>query len=76
MASVCRYLTTKLRLKVNESKSAVARPDERKFLGFTVAAGSPTGLWRMSGHVGVQNALRNAYFFSRGLPQLADSKTA
>ena len=33
MASVSRFLTTKLRLKVNETKSAVARPEERKFLG-------------------------------------------
>ena len=36
MASVSRFLTTKLRLKVNESKSAVARPEERKFLGFSI----------------------------------------
>ena len=32
MASVSRPLTIKLRLKVNEAKSAVARPEERKFL--------------------------------------------
>jgi RNA-directed DNA polymerase len=37
MAGVCRFLTVKLRLKVNESKSAVARPEERKFLGFTIS---------------------------------------
>ncbi len=37
MASVSRFLTVKLRLKVNESKSAVARPEERKFLGFTIS---------------------------------------
>jgi RNA-directed DNA polymerase len=172
MASVCRFLTTKLRLKVNESKSAVARPEERKFLGFSitndgsqrqislkaierfkmrvreltqrtrgislakimeelsryligwrnyfglcqtpmvlskldswirqrlrmylwrqwrngrnrfaelrrrgvpkfraaVAAGSPTGMWRMSRHPAVQEALRNRYFDSIGLPRLA-----
>jgi len=35
MASIRRYLTEKLRLKVNEAKSAVARPWERKFLGFS-----------------------------------------
>ena len=40
MASACRFLTTRLRLKVNESKSAVARPDERKFLGFTLSTGT------------------------------------
>ena len=177
MASVCRFLTTKLRLKVNESKSAVARPEERKFLGFSiandgserriapkaldrfkmrvreltrrtrgislaqlveqlapyligwrgyfsfcqtprvlsnldawirrrlrmylwrqwkngrnrfqelrrrgvpkfqaaVAAGSPTGFWRMSGHPAVQQALRNAYFDSIGLPRVAASENA
>ena len=177
MATVCRFLTTQLRLKVNESKSAVARPEERKFLGFSisndgserriasksldrfktrireltqrtrgvsveqlveplaryligwrgyfgfcqtprvlsnldawirrrlrmylwrqwkngrnrfnelrrrgvpkfgaaVAAGSPTGFWRMSGHPAVQQALRNAHFDSIGLPRVAASSHA
>lgn len=35
MASVTRFITTKLKLKVNAQKSAVARPGERKFLGFS-----------------------------------------
>src|SRR5438270_789252 len=171
MASISRFLTNKLRLKVNEAKSAVARPEERKFLGFSiandgserhiapkaldkfkdrireitcrtrgislhqliedlspyligwrgyfsfcqtprvltnleawirrrlrmylwrqwrnghnrytelrrlgiakfaasVAAGSPTGLWRMSGHPAVQHALRNHVFDSLGLPRI------
>lgn len=177
MASVGRFLTTKLRLKVNEAKSAVARPAQRKFLGFSiandgserriapqaperfkarvreltrrtrgvslaklieqlapylrgwrnyfgfcqtprvlsnvdawirrrlrrylwrqwkngrnrfkelrrrgvpkfsaaVAAGSPTGGWRMSGHPAVQQALRNRYFDSIGLPRVAMSSDA
>jgi RNA-directed DNA polymerase len=177
LASVRHFLTAKLRLKVNESKSAVARPEERKFLGFSiandgsqrriapkalqkfkarvreltrrtrgvsltklieplaryligwrgyygfcqtprvlsnldawirrrlrmylwrqwrtgrrrfaqlrshgvpvfgaaVAAGSPTDAWRMSGHPAVQQALRNAYFDSLGLPRLAASSKA
>lgn len=177
MASVCRFLTVHLRLKVNESKSAVVRPAEGKFLGFiisndgsqrciapqalerfkdrvreltgrtrgisleklverlapyligsrgyfrfsqtprvlsnldawirrrlrmylwrqwqngrnrfkqlrrrgvpkfgaAVAAGSPTGLWRMSGHPAVQQALRNAYFDSLGLPRVAVAQAA
>jgi RNA-directed DNA polymerase len=177
MATACRFLTTQLRLKVNESKSAVARSEERKFLGFSisndgserriasksldrfktqvreltqrtrgvsieqlieplaryligwrgyfgfcqtprvlsnldawirrrlrmylwrqwqngqnrfhelrrrgvskfgavVAAGSPTGFWRMSGHPAVQQALRNAYFDSIGLPRVAASSDA
>jgi RNA-directed DNA polymerase len=37
MTSVSRFLTTSLRLKVNEAKSAVARPEERKFLGFSIS---------------------------------------
>jgi RNA-directed DNA polymerase len=177
MASVSRFLIRKLRLKVNEAKSAVARPEERKFLGFSisndgserrvapkaldkfkaqirdmtrrtrgislqqliedlasyligwrgyfgfcqtprvltnleawirrrlrsylwrqwqngynrfnelrrrgvpkfnaaVAAGSPTGFWRMSGHPAVQQALRNHYFDSLGLPRLHVSAQA
>jgi RNA-directed DNA polymerase len=177
MASVSRFLTQKLRLKVNEAKSAVAQPEERKFLGFSisndgserriapkalakfkmqvrdmtrrtrgiglqqlvedltpyligwrgyfgfcqtprvltnleawirrrlrsylwrqwqnghnrfkelrrrgvpkfnaaVAAGSPTGFWRMSGHPAVQQALRNNYFHSLGLPRLLVSAQA
>ncbi|MBP1739037.1 MAG: RNA-directed polymerase (Reverse transcriptase) [Deltaproteobacteria bacterium] len=172
MVSISCFLITKLRLKVNESKSAVARQEERKFLGFSisndgresriapkalkrfktrvreltrrtrgaslakltedltpyllgwrgyfgfcetprvlanldawirrrlrmylwrqwkngsnrfnefrrrgvskfhaaVAAGPPTGFWHMSGHPALQQALRNRYFDSIGLPRLA-----
>ena len=39
MEGVKRFLTRKLRLKVNESKSAVARPKDRKFLGFSFTWG-------------------------------------
>jgi RNA-directed DNA polymerase len=35
MESLARFVTTKLKLKVNGQKSAVARPWERKFLGFS-----------------------------------------
>jgi len=38
MASITRFITTKLKLKVNEQKRAVARPWERKFLGFSFTA--------------------------------------
>jgi hypothetical protein len=37
MASACRFLTDRLRLKVNESKSAVALSGDRKFLGFSIS---------------------------------------
>ena len=39
MESITRFITEKLKLKVNEAKSAVARPQERKFLGFSFTAG-------------------------------------
>ena len=35
MESVRRFISTRLRLRINEDKSAVARPHERKFLGFS-----------------------------------------
>jgi len=37
LKSVSRYITGKLKLKVNEQKSGVTRPWETKFLGFFVA---------------------------------------
>jgi len=39
MEGVKRFLTRKLKLKVNDSKSAMARPKDRKFLGFSFTWG-------------------------------------
>ena len=39
MESVVTYLTEKLKLKVNQQKSAVDNPWNRKFLGFTFTKG-------------------------------------
>jgi RNA-directed DNA polymerase len=39
MKSISDFLTRKLRLKVNATKSAVARPSTRKFLGFSFSEG-------------------------------------
>src|SRR5712692_156993 len=39
MESITRFITQKLKLKVNETKSAVARPQQRKFLGFSFTDG-------------------------------------
>ncbi len=41
MASLTRYLTGRLRLKVNEEKSAVAPPEERHFVGFRLKRVQP-----------------------------------
>jgi RNA-directed DNA polymerase len=35
MESITRFITHRLKLKVNQAKSAVARPRQRKFLGFS-----------------------------------------
>jgi RNA-directed DNA polymerase len=58
MESVTRFITQKLKLKVNEAKSAVARPQDRKFLGFSFTAGpevrrviAPKALDRFKGRI-------------------------
>src|SRR3954471_14925432 len=58
MASVTRFLTERLRLKVNVSKSAVGRPKDRKFLGFRFTRGkeikraiAPKSLSRFKGRI-------------------------
>ncbi len=43
MASTVRYLEGKLKLKVNQQKSAVDNPWNRKFLGFTFTKGKEPG---------------------------------
>jgi RNA-directed DNA polymerase len=40
MHSVAGFLRRRLKLKVNEAKSAVARPQARKFLGFSFTSGA------------------------------------
>jgi RNA-directed DNA polymerase len=39
MESITEFLTRKLKLKVNQAKSAVAQPKDRKFLGFSFTGG-------------------------------------
>jgi RNA-directed DNA polymerase len=43
MASLTRFIEGRLRLKVNQAKSAVARPEGRHFLGFRLRADPQTG---------------------------------
>lgn len=50
MAAVVRFIEGRLRLKVNKTKSAVARPSERHFVGFT--------FWRKK-HVAVMLSQRS-----------------
>ncbi len=57
MESVTRFITHRLKLKVNRAKSAVARPQERKFLGFSFTRHrEPKAANRPQGHGPVQGA--------------------
>jgi RNA-directed DNA polymerase len=58
MESITRFITTKLKLTVNPQKSAVARPWERKFLGFSFTWNreprkriAPKAIFRFKGRV-------------------------
>ena len=58
MASLTAFITSRLKLKVNHAKSAVARPWERKFLGFSFTSGpqprrriAPKAVERFKGRV-------------------------
>jgi len=44
MASVTRFIRRRLRLRVNETKSAIARPEERHFVGFSLRRDPREGL--------------------------------
>ena len=44
MRSITRFLETKLRLRVNQAKSAVAHVQERKFLGYRLLSGGRLGI--------------------------------
>ena len=43
MASIVSFIKRRLRLKVNAKKSAVAKPDDRHFLGFSLRKNAETG---------------------------------
>ena len=43
MASLARFIEGRLRLKINRDKSAVARPEDRHFLGFSLRLDPQTG---------------------------------
>jgi RNA-directed DNA polymerase len=44
MGSISGFLTDRLKLKVNEAKSAVGKPYERAFLGFSIVRGGKTAV--------------------------------
>jgi group II intron reverse transcriptase/maturase len=64
MASVVDFISRRLRLKVNAAKSAVARPRDRHFLGFTLRREPKDG------HVEVVLSRRTEERFSRRIVEL------
>jgi len=78
MESITRFITQKLKLKVNEAKSAVARPQERKFLGFSFTAGpnvkrviAPKALDRLSNESGRSRARAKSVGMETTIAELA-----
>ncbi len=69
MESVKGFLADRLRLTVNEVKSAVARPWERKFLGYSVTA-QQSGKIRIAKHSiqRLKDAVRKLSIEGRGRP--------
>jgi len=59
MRSITRFISNRLKLKVNEQKSAVARPAERKFLGFSISKEERGGSLR-----------RNPFFVKQKIQEL------
>jgi group II intron reverse transcriptase/maturase len=67
MRSVCEFLTRKLKLVVNEAKSAVARPWERKFLGYSMTSHKQPRLKAAAASVDrLRNKLRERFRMGRG----------
>jgi RNA-directed DNA polymerase len=67
MASLESFLSKKLRLKVNRSKSAVARPWDRKFLGYSVTTNREPKLKVSSESIRrLKNKLRHEFRRARG----------
>lgn len=67
LSSLDKYLTGKLRLKINRSKSAVDRPWNRKFLGYSVTCHKPPRLKIANDSVRrFKGKLRSAFKRGRG----------
>jgi len=67
MGSMRRLISARLRLRINEKKSAVARPHERKFLGFTFTSGAkPRRLIAPKAKLRFKNRIREITSRTRG----------
>ena len=79
MNSLRDFITRKLKLKVNEAKSAVARPRDRKFLGFSFTGGlrpnrrkiAPESIKRFRAKVRQLTNRNHSYSFERRLEKLS-----
>lgn len=71
MASLEQFLTKRLRLRVNQKKSAVARPWQRKFLGFSFTS-SLKGRPKVAPEAARRLRLKLRTIFRRGRGQSVD----
>jgi RNA-directed DNA polymerase len=75
MESITRFITKQLKLKVNSEKSAVARPWQRKFLGFSfTSAGIPKTADRAESGGPVQGASAEVDLPDAGRKHRADGR--
>ena len=72
--SITGFITRRLKLKVNETKSAVARPVERKFLGFSFTARAARAAYRRQGAGAVQAQGAGAYGSNTGYRYRANNR--
>ena len=66
MASVTRFLESRLRLRVNQQKSAVAPVGERKFLGYRLGADGTLDINRREAIVFLVNAAASQVLINGG----------
>ena len=73
--SITGFITRRLKLKVNEQKSAVARPVERKFLGFSFTAnGTRSGASLPRPSLRFKRKVRELTSRTRGISHGADDE--
>jgi RNA-directed DNA polymerase len=78
MESLTRFITHRLKLKVNQAKSAVAQPRQRKFLGFSFTGGpEPRRRIAPKALVRFKERIRELTWRTRGisLPQMVKEVT-
>ena len=72
MESICGFISRKLKLKVNQGKSAVDKPSRRKFLGFTFSEEKATVLISSKAKQRFKDRIRELTRRGRSAPQIIE----